>query len=73
MKKLFVIIATALICEFAVAQPACVKDAWMNLQQDKVGPAKKVIDNCITLNENSADAWLMRGNVYLRRYDYERP
>ena len=72
MKKLFVIIATALICEFAVAQPACVKDAWMNLQNKKVGPAKKSIDDCVKLNENSADAWLMHGNVYLRLYDYEQ-
>ncbi|MBP5709707.1 MAG: hypothetical protein J6W84_01885 [Bacteroidales bacterium] len=72
MKKLFVIIATALVCEFAVAQPSCVKDAWMNLQNGKIGPAKKISDECVKTNENSADAWLMHGNVYLRLYDYDQ-
>ena len=72
MKKLFFVIVSALICEISFAQPACVKDAWMNLQQNKVGPAKRVMDECIKLNESSAEAWLMRGNVYLRRYDYEK-
>lgn len=53
-----------------IAQP-CISDVWMNLQNKQIGKAKKIIDACQEGNEQNADYWLMKANVYLQRYEDE--
>lgn len=55
---------------YAFAQP-CVNDVWMSLRNKQIGKAKKIIDECVVANSESAEVWLMRGNVYLQRFSQE--
>lgn len=55
----------------ALFSQTCLTDVWMCLQNKQIGKAKKIIDGCMPGNEGSADLWLMRGNVYLQRYEDE--
>lgn len=71
MKRILMLAAIFFCVSFLSAQP-CVTDVWMCLQQDQVGKAKKLIDECMVGNEDKAEAWLMKGNVYLRRYENEK-
>jgi len=71
MKKLTCIILFAFLTCNAFSQPACLKDVWQTLDRNQLGKAKTEMDKCMKGNESSADAWLLKANVYLRYYAFE--
>lgn len=44
----------------------------MNLRNNQVGKARKVMDAVMVGNEQDAQAWLMKGNTYLRVYQQDQ-
>jgi tetratricopeptide (TPR) repeat protein len=44
----------------------------MTLQSKQVPKAKKLVDECLANNANSADVWLIRANVYLQLFNQEQ-
>jgi len=75
MKKSFLIVILVFFAgHFLMAQPACVKDVIYSLVSLKEVPrARKMMEEqCFPGNESSADVWLVRANVFIQLYDYER-
>jgi len=72
MKKILLLIVLSIFLSGAISAQTCITDVWMSIQNDQIGKAKKLIDECMIGNESSADAWLMKGNVYIRRYQQEQ-
>lgn len=73
MKKItFLFLTGMFLLPSLFSQPSCVSDVWMSLRNGKIPIAKKDIDACIIANPNNADVWLMRGSVYLHRYEQEQ-
>lgn len=71
MKKLLVLTAISLLMVGTSISQSCMTDVWMCLQNKQIGKAKKIIEECMPGNEQNAELWLMRGNVYLQRYEDE--
>lgn len=73
MKRVFVL---ALVAFLAVGNvfSQTLDDVWMGLRNGQVGKARKTMDEYMLGHENDADAWLMKGNVYIQVYtkDQER-
>jgi tetratricopeptide (TPR) repeat protein len=72
MKKFSLLAAISLLMMVTTIAQPCISDAWMNLQNKQISKAKRVIDACQVGNENNADYWLMKANVYLQRYEEEK-
>jgi len=74
MKKSFIIVILLILSgHFLQSQPSCLQDVKYALVSLKeVVRAKKFMDECFTGNESSADVWLVRGNVYIQMYEYDR-
>lgn len=71
MKKLLVLTVMSLLMAGTGIAQTCMTDVWMCLQNKQIGKAKKLIEECMPGNEQNAELWLMRGNVYLQRYEDE--
>jgi len=74
MKKTFLFVILLFFAgHFLNAQrPSCLNDVEYALVSLKEVPrARKYMDDCFSGNESSADAWLVRANVYLQLYGYE--
>ncbi|MDR2868749.1 MAG: hypothetical protein LBV46_04325 [Bacteroidales bacterium] len=71
MKRNLIVTLLLLVFADAIFAQQCVTDAWNNLMQEKVIPAKKKIDECFLAEQNNADVWLMRGNVYYFLFKWE--
>ncbi len=69
MKKLFLIALTFLFAIGLSAQN--VEDVWLLLQNKKIYPAQKKIEECMPVNQTNPRAWLFRGNVYLQVYQLD--
>jgi tetratricopeptide (TPR) repeat protein len=72
MKKKLLLIVLGIFLSGSIFAQSCITDVWMSIKNDQIGKAKKLMDECMIGNESSADAWLMKGNVYLRRYQQEQ-
>lgn len=70
MKKLFLVAFLGIMTSTLFAQ-SCINDVSMYLINGQVGKARKVIDECVLGNDNSAAVWMYRGNVYLKTFDQE--
>lgn len=71
MKKIIALVVMSVLIVGTTFSQACLTDVWMCLQNKQIGKAKKIIDECLPGNEENAELWLMRGNVYLQRYEDE--
>lgn len=73
MKKLISLIVFAIILSGHLFSQECLNDVYYTvMNQNAPGKAKNMMDKkCMPGNEGSADAWLMKANVYLRFFDYE--
>ena len=71
MKKLFVLAVMAIMA-IGSAYSQSLEDVWMNLRNNQVGKARKVMDAVMVGNEQNAQAWLMKGNTYLRVYQQDQ-
>lgn len=71
MKKLFVLAVMAIMA-IGSAYSQSLEDVWMNLRNNQVGKARKVMDAVMVGNEQDAQAWLMKGNTYLRVYQQDQ-
>ena len=71
MKKLFVLALMAIMA-IGSAYSQSLEDVWMNLRNNQVGKARKVMDAVMVGNEQNAQAWLMKGNTYLRVYQQDQ-
>lgn len=71
MKKLLVLTVISLLMAGTSIAQSCMTDVWMCLQNKQIGKAKKILEECMPGNEQNAELWLMRGNVYLQRYEDE--
>ncbi|MBP5650047.1 MAG: hypothetical protein J6X01_03085 [Bacteroidales bacterium] len=71
MKKLFVLAIMAIMA-IGSAYSQSLEDVWMNLRNNQVGKARKVMDAVMVGNEQDAQAWLMKGNTYLRVYQQDQ-
>jgi hypothetical protein len=73
MKKTFLFAILILFAShFLIAQPACLKDIIYTLSLKQYPKAQKMMEECFAGNESSADAWLVRANVYIQLYKYEQ-
>lgn len=70
MKKLFLLALIGVLVSSSYAQ-SCLGDVWQSLQNHKIMEAKKKIDECMVGNEQSAKAWLYKGNVYLSVFNQD--
>lgn len=70
MKKVFLLALISVMVSGSFAQ-GCLGDVWQSLQNNKIMEAKKKIDECMPGNEESAKAWLYKGNVYLRIHNQD--
>lgn len=70
-KSLFLALFMLASATFSFAQPSCVQDIWQTLNNGQFIKAQKLMETCIVGNEGSAITWLVKGNVYLKLYDYE--
>ncbi len=73
MRKILSLIVFTIILSGSLFSQECLNDVYYTIMnQNAPGKAKNMIDKkCMPGNEGSADAWLMKANVYLRYYDYE--
>ena len=71
MKKLFVLAVMAIMA-IGSAYSQSLEDVWMNLRNNQIGKARKVMDAVMVGNEQDAQAWLMKGNTYLRVYQQDQ-
>ena len=71
MKKLFVLAVMAIMA-IGSAYSQSLEDVWMNLRNNQIGKARKVMDAVMVGNEQNAEAWLMKGNTYLRVYQQDQ-
>jgi len=73
MKKLISLIVITIILSGNLFSQQCLNDIYYTvMNQNAPGKAKNMMDKkCMPGNEGSADAWLMKANVYLRYFDYE--
>lgn len=71
MKKLFVLALMAIMA-IGSAYSQSLEDVWMNLRNNQIGKARKVMDAVMVGNEQDAQAWLMKGNTYLRVYQQDQ-
>jgi len=73
MRKILSLIVFTIILSGSLFSQECLNDVYYTIMnQNAPGKAKNMIDKkCMPDNEGSADAWLMKANVYLRYYDYE--
>lgn len=73
MRKILSLIVFTIILSGSLFSQECLNDVYYTIiNQNAPGKAKNMLDKkCMPGNEGSADAWLMKGNVYLRYYDYE--
>ena len=73
MRKFLSLIVFTIILSGTLFSQECLNDVYYTIMnQNAPGKAKNMLDKkCMPGNEGSADAWLMKGNVYLRYYDYE--
>ena len=69
-KFLSLIVFTIILCGTLFSQE-CLNDVYYTIMnQYAPGKAKNMLDKkCMPGNEGSADAWLMKGNDYLRYYN----
>ena len=72
MKKTLLLIVLGILLSGGIFAQPCITDVWMSIKNDQIGKAKRLMDECMIGNESNADAWLMKGNVYLRRYQQEQ-
>ena len=72
MKKKLLLIVLGIFLSSGIFAQQCISDVWMSIKNNQIGKAKKIMDECMIGNESSAEAWLMKGNVYLRRYQQEQ-
>ena len=73
MRKFLSLIVFTIILSGTLFSQECLNDVYYTIMnQNAPGKAKNMLDKkCMPGNEGSADAWLMKANVYLRYYDYE--
>lgn len=73
MRKILGLIVFTIILSGNLFSQECLNDVYYTIiNQNAPGKAKNMMDKkCMPGNEESADAWLMKANVYLRYYDYE--
>jgi len=73
MKKsiILLILGVLYVSSPLFAQPTCATDVWMSLDRKQIAKAVRLADECVNKNSTSADAWLMRANAYLQRYQEE--
>lgn len=71
MKKL-TILFVALFASTTIFAQSCLEDVWQCLRQNQAPKAKKFLENCMAANPESADLWLMKGNVYVKLYDADQ-
>mgnify|MGYP001292072605 CR=1 FL=1 len=73
MRKILSLIVFTIILSGSLFSQECLNDVYYTIMnQNAPGKAKNMLDKkCMPGNEGSADAWLMKANVYLRYYDYE--
>ncbi len=72
MKKTFLLlIISVLFLQTSIAQPQCADDIWYDLKQNAVLKAKRTLDACMPDNQNSAELWLIKGNVELQLFQFE--
>ncbi|MEG2071154.1 MAG: hypothetical protein RR034_07260, partial [Bacteroidales bacterium] len=74
MRKFWILTVLACVMSTGIFAQICLDDVWMCLKNNQAGKAKKLVDECMIGNEANAEAWLMKGNVYLQIYqrDVER-
>lgn len=70
-KSLFLALFMLVSATFTFAQPSCIQDIWQTLNNEQYIKAQKLMESCMVGNEGSAITWLVKGNVYLKLYDYE--
>jgi len=74
MKKSFLLVVLIVFASnlLLAQRPKCLDDVeYALIYQNEIPRAKKYIDDCFRENESSADAWLVRANVYLQLREYE--
>ena len=70
MKK-WMLVLVALFVSVSAFSQSCLDDVWQCLTSNQVPKAKKFMDACLASNPESAEAWLMQGNVCVQLYDYD--
>ncbi|MBR4136382.1 MAG: hypothetical protein IKU03_08245 [Bacteroidales bacterium] len=68
MKKLMLILLGIALSTSMFGQ-SCLDDVWQCLRNEQAPKAKKFLDECMKSNPESAQVWLMKGNVYYRLYE----
>ena len=69
MKK-WMLVLVALFVSVSAFSQSCLDDVWQCLTSNQVPKAKKFMDACLASNPESAEAWLMQGNVCVQLYDH---
>ncbi len=72
MKKIALLSLIGLLWIPGLFSQSCVDDVWMSLRNKQIPKAKKIIDECAIANPDNANVILMKGNVYLQRYQQEQ-
>ena len=72
MKKLFVLAVIAIMAIGSAFSQDPLEDVWYNLKNKQIGKARKIMDAAMVGNEQNAQAWLMKGNTYLKVYQQDQ-
>ncbi|MCR4964879.1 MAG: hypothetical protein K6A41_04410 [Bacteroidales bacterium] len=68
MKKLMLIVLGVFLSASVFGQ-SCLDDVWQCLRNGQPPKAKKFLEECMKSNPESAQVWLMKGNVYYRLWE----
>jgi len=71
MKKLM-LIAMGLMLSTSAFSQSCLDDVWQCLRQNQAPKAKKFLESCMAANPDNAQAWLMKGNVYINLFNMDQ-